>query len=176
MEIDIRQATLDVLAAWWDDQIAKNPTDYSVKAYKGIFVTRNQSGNYKTFYAFDGGKIVGQATLILRPSGLSGDKKFHGNGNAEINKLEVEPQYQGNGIAGKLIRRLENWSRANGVHTLTIGVEQSETRNREIYKHWGYTDFVGETVEAYEPAAKDGKSETIVVLWYAKSIGILDEN
>jgi len=122
--IEIRKATIMEIEKWWD---INNPND---DYYKNIFVIENQNGKRKTFYAWVGNKNIGQATLIL-------------NGKcAEINKLEVVPEYRGRGISSQIIKHLESYARQNKIKTLTIGVEPKEVRNMQIYFGWGYTTFV----------------------------------
>ena len=54
---------------------------------------------------------------------------------------------------------MEQYAAARGFTRLTIGVDANEARTRAIYRHWGYTEFLGEAVE-------DGDT----VLYYAKTL------
>ena len=166
MNITIRLATVDEITAWWDSEIAKNPADNSNHEYKAQFLKHHADGTRRIFYGWDGGTFIGQASLLTRGD----DPDIRGNGKAEINKLDLAPEYRGKGIASKFKDHLEEYARKHGLHTLTIGVEPHETRYREIYKKWGYDNFIKERTETYKPKTKGGKGETITVLYYSKEI------
>ena len=78
---------------------------------------------------------------------------------ANINTLIIYKAYEGQGHISALIKEMEQYAAARGFTRLTIGVDANEARTRAIYRHWGYTEFLGEAVE-------DGDT----VLYYAKTL------
>jgi len=135
MNIKVKQATIDDLGKWWDNEIRSNPHDTGLEWYKNLFINDNASGDRITFFAWDSDKIIGQVTLIIRYDGKEvGDT---------VNKLEVEPEYRGKKVSSLLIKHIEQYAKSKGINSLTIGVEPKEVRNLQIYFHWGFTNFVG---------------------------------
>ena len=57
------------------------------------------------------------------------------------------------------MKAMEAHARNLGYTTLTIGVEESEIRNRAIYRHWGYVNHI-------MTETQDGEQ----VLYFAKEL------
>ena len=75
--MNVRIATIEELASWWDEEIAENLDDNSLQAYKQIFIEGNKNAARKTFFAFDNGKYIGQCTLLFK----NNDTVMTGNGS-----------------------------------------------------------------------------------------------
>ena len=56
----------------------------------------------------------------------------------------------------------EEFARSIGIKELSIGVEENEKRNRAIYEHFGFTEFMFSEVDHDEGDA--------IVLYYKKTI------
>lgn len=164
--ITVREATIEQVENWWDKQILENADDNSYKVWKESFVSENKSGKRKTFYAWDGNKIVGQGTLVFEGN----DRNLTGNGRAEIIKLEVAEDYRNRKISSLIYNYIQDYARQKSLHTLTIGVEPCEVRNMQIYFHWGFTNFIQCITETYPPQKEGGIGESITVLCYSKQI------
>jgi len=168
MNIEIRPATIKEIKEWWIEERAKNPTDYSHDVWEKWAIEGDESGRLQAFYAWDGEKIIGRATLIFQDDGDQAE--WVGDGKAEIYDLDVNIEYRGKGISSSLVDAATTFAKQRDIHTLTIGVEPHETRNLQIYSRWGFTDFLGHGKETYPPRVKDGVGETINFLVYAKKI------
>ncbi|MDE5562010.1 MAG: GNAT family N-acetyltransferase [Clostridiales bacterium] len=164
--MEVRLATISELQDWWDLKIAENPEDNSWIVWKNRFVENNINGQYATFFAFENGQYVGQCTLIFKNE----DADLTGNGKAEINKLEINKEYRGQGKSTAIFNVVKHYAKERNVQTLTIGVEPCEIRNMQIYFHWGFTEYLKCTTETYPPKNNSVFGETITVLWYAQII------
>ena len=166
-KIQVREASIEELEAWWDKKIDAQPENIAYKEWKNNFVEGNKQGNRKTFFAFDeNNSYIGQGTLSI----VSEDDDLTNNGKAEIIKFEVNRDMRGNGICSKIYKKIVEYAKSIGIKTLTIGVEPRETRNIQIYFHWGFLDFIKLTSETYPPRGPGLEPETVYVLYYKKEI------
>ncbi len=164
--MEVRIATIEELAFWWDEEIAENPDDNSLQTYKKIFIEGNKNGTRKTFFAFDNSKYIGQCTLLLK----NNNKVMTGNGKAEILKLELISEERGKGKSTKIYETVKTYAKENGIKTLTIGVEPCEIKNMQIYFHWGFDKFLQCITETCESQDGITPGETITVLCYSQNI------
>ena len=140
-----RKATGEDLERLWDYQIAQNPGDDRYLRWKAQFIADNRSGAAATFAVIIDGEPIGEGTLLFSPecrairgrTALADDKT-----TANINALRIRKEYEGRGHISNLVRLMENTAREMGFSRITIGVEETELRNRAIYAHWGYVNLV----------------------------------
>lgn len=164
--IEVRIASVSEIENWWDRKIEDEPLNNAYKIWKDCFVSENEDGKRKTFFAFDNGKYVGQGTLLLHGE----DKDLTAYDRAEIIKLEIEKEYRNKGIATLIYNKIEEYAKNSGIRYLTIGVEPCEIRNMQIYFHWGFTSFIKVITETYPPETQGEEGETITVICYRKAI------
>ena len=150
-----RIATPNDLEIIWNKDIKRHPNDDRWKAWKPKYIGYNTDGLATTFVAVLNEEPVGQITLIMSPTCtpvINQPVLCDGKTTFNFNAFRIDKKYEGQGHISKLVKMAENYAKEKGATTLTIGVEINETRNREIYSHWGFTtkifeEFVdGETV------------------------------
>ena len=152
-----RKATLEDLEILWNREIAENPGDPRYLRWKERFISCNRTGRAATFLVLSGERAVGQVTLDRYADGYSGNRIPLADGihTAYVNSLRIDPEFEGQGHVSGLMRIMEDWAREQGFSRLTIGVEADAQRNRAIYHHWGYKQFImaeedgGELVHFY---------------------------
>ena len=157
-----RAATDDDLERIWDRDIAENPGDERYLRWKKQFIDDNRSGAARTFVVLADGEPVGQGTLLFSPACRAIRDRLELADNrttANINALRIEEAHEGQGHISKLVRLMERHASERGYTRLTIGVDEGEARNQAIYRHWGYTTLVLDTLESGER-----------VFYYAKDI------
>jgi len=157
-----RIATPEDLERIWAKDIARNPGDGNWLRWRREYIGYNRDGKAVTFVILCDGEPVGQGTLLFAPecSAIRGRKKLaDGKYITNVNALRIEKEHEGQGHISRLVRMMEQYAKAHGCSTVTIGVEAAETRNLAIYLHWNYTDFVMADVE-----------DDTLVLYYAKEI------
>lgn len=162
MTFTYRLATPQDLERIWNKNIAQNPKDARWVHWKEEYIRYNKTGMAQTYVVVCEEEPVGECTLILSPEcnavrGLS--ELADGKTIANINALRITKEYEGKGHSSKLMACVEEAAKAQGINTLTIGVEAKETRNLGIYLHWGYDSFVMSETEDDE-----------LVLYYSKEI------
>lgn len=164
MIIEYRKATPEDLEQIWDMNIADNLGNDRWRMWKRTYISYNQSGDAYTFVIVYDGIPVGEGTLIFSPEcgAVSGRTALADNKTtANINALRIRKEHEGKGYISALVHMMESYAAEHGYTFLTIGVEARETRNLEIYLHWGYDEFV--TTE---------NQEGQLVLYYRKKLEV----
>ncbi len=159
---EYRKATEKVLCRLWNRNIRMHPFDRRYRAWKQDFLRMNRDGTGATFAILYNEAPVGEGTLLFSPqcTAIRGREWLaDGVRTANINALRIRKAYEGQGHVSALMKEMERYAAEQGVVRLTIGVAAPEARTRAIYRHWGYTEFLRETVE-------DGDT----VLYYAKTL------
>ena len=131
----ITDAEFDLL---WDRNEAADPGEPMWPIWRQRFRERIDKGQAITFGVILDGEPVGEGTLELN-TGKS-PLLCDGKTNAYLSALRIREEFQGQGHISRLVRAMEDHARGLGFRTITIGVEEEETRNRAIYTHWGYVD------------------------------------
>jgi len=151
--ITYKESTPKLLTQSWDAEIAANTGDNRYIVWKKRFMRENANGVCKTFFVFDGKKIIGQATLVFdsKSEELNGRIELANNKDtANIAALRIDKKYEGKGIVSGLMKFVSGWARANGLNFLTIGVEPHQVRNMQIYFHWGFVEYITFAIEKYQ--------------------------
>ncbi len=74
------------------------------------------------------------------------------------------PAYQGQGYFSQLLRFMLADLRRRGYRRATLGVEPGEAKNKAMYAHFGFTEFIKAGTETYPDGSK------IAVEYYAKPL------
>ena len=162
MTAEYRRATRADLEALWARSIAENPGDPRYIRWRDQFIADNDSGAAATFAVVIDGVPVGEGTLLFSPDcrAIRGRTCLaDGKTTTNINALRIREEFEGQGHISRLVRLMEDHARQMEYRCITIGVEESEQRNRSIYSHWNYVNLVLEEFE-------DGGH----VLYYAKTL------
>ena len=130
-------AEFDIL---WDRNIRENPGEPMWPIWRQRFRQRIELGRAITFGILLDGEPVGEGTLELNTG--KDPRLCDGKTTAYPSALRIRKEYEGQGHVSRLVKAMEDHARNLGYATLTIGVEESEARNRAIYRHWGYVNHV----------------------------------
>jgi len=63
---------------------------------------------------------------------------FTGAPNCHISDLALAPEWDGQGIGGRLLAFAEDWARERGCRFVTLGVFPGNARARALYERHGY--------------------------------------
>ena len=141
----------------WDRNIAENPEEPMWPVWRQRFRDRIDLGQAITFCVVIDGDPVGEGTLELNTG--KDPRLCDGKTNAYLAALRIRKEFEGQSHISRLVHQMEDHARNLGFRRVTIGVEESEARNRAIYSHWGYVSPVMDIFE-------DGEH----VLYYAKEL------
>ena len=137
--------TAETLKQIWDKNIARHPGDMRWVNWRKEYTEHNTGGMALTFLVLKDEEPVGEGTLVFD----QGCKCTAGNSlladnstTVYLNALRMEKQYEGQGHISRLVKMMEDYARQKGYIYITIGVDDSNERNKAIYTHWGYTETI----------------------------------
>ena len=84
------------------------------------------------------------AMLDDRPAGLASgvpdDSRHAADGARELISMWTAPEARGHGVAGVLIRSVEDWARASGGSELRLAVAEGNEPALALYRRLGFTE------------------------------------
>ena len=159
--VTYRKATIDDLERVWAYNMAMNPDEPRMQRWKESYVKRNLECRAATYVVIIDGEPVGEVTLdyFAEAYGNPEIRKYLADGSKTgyLTALRIRKEYEGKGYVSQLMRFVEKEAADMGFTTLTIGVDACENRNRAMYLHWGYNNFILDEQDGDE-----------IVLFYAK--------
>ena len=108
------------------------------------------NGNFIIYYGFLDGKVICEATAIVKS--LKEDeftRELIGEKKAYLSAFRTNKEYEGQGYFSKLYKYMLNDLKNKGYEEVSLGVEPEEERNKAIYSHFGFNEFIKETHEVY---------------------------
>ena len=164
-------ATIEDINKKWDYEIKNHPNDLKWLKWKEVAISNVKKGNRICFYGFLNCQIIGEAIAVLKKedSGIEAKELIRPNG-AYLEAFRINKEYQGKGYFSQIYKFMEKYLKAHGITILVLGVEPDETRNLQIYNHYGFTNFLFSKIEKYPPKIQGGEEEEILVNYYSKNI------
>ncbi len=158
-------ATVGEMNTKWDYEISKATNDKD----NWIIWKKQNIKNFKDkkiipYYGILDDQIICEATAALTSDIVQNSDKLVANTTAYLTAFRTNKEYQGRGYFSKLYEFMENDLKGRGYLLLTLGVEPEETRNYQIYRHYGFNEFIKSDFETYP----DGKK--ISVNYYGKRL------
>ena len=149
----------------WDYEISHSGEDRgNWIIWKKENISRFISGDIIPYYGILNGTIICEATAIVNHRAAQKREGLVGDTTAYLSAFRTIPEYQGRGYFSALFKYMENDLKKKGYTKLTLGVEPCEATNRQIYAHFGFTEYVKSATETYP----DGT--VIDVDYFAKNI------
>ena len=160
-----RIASRDEMERKWADEIARHPQEEALwSIWRREALQNAADGSAIPYYGFLRDEIICEATAIVNPERAQNSEGLIDAHTAYLYAFRTLPEYRGRGFFSALLRFLLADLRARGYTAATLGVEPTEQQNRQIYRHFGFTDLLKSTREAYP----DGT--LIDVLYYRKPL------
>lgn len=142
--------TIEEMNAKWDYEIAHSGEDRgNWVIWKKENIARFKRGDIIPYYGILGGEIICEATAIVAPSAVQNNEGLVGDSTAYLSAFRTISEYQGEGYFSALFRYMVNDLKARGFTRLTLGVEPGEVTNRQIYAHFGFTEYIKSATETY---------------------------
>jgi GNAT superfamily N-acetyltransferase len=160
-----RIATLEDMDRKWEYEIARHAEDPGnwIVWKKGALENRRE-GRTLPYYGILNGEIICEATAFIKPDPDEDSEGLIDETTAYLCAFRTNPPYRGKGYFSKLFVYMIEDLRARGYERVTVGVEPEEVVNKQIYAHYGFTEFVKTDTETYP----DGT--VIDVEYYAKEL------
>ena len=120
----------------------------------GLFGKNKNIKNYKNgkiipYYGILDTQIICEATAIISSDIVQNSNKLVDDTTAYLTAFRTNKEYEGKGYFSKLYKFMEEDLKNKGYTVLTLGVEPEETRNKEIYKHYGFIEHIKNDKEIY---------------------------
>ena len=154
--------SLDEVIAIHNENLLKSKDKDNWTYWKDQAIKNVQEGKVIYYYGILNNEIICEAASAL-------DKSAIQNGDDLVNKIRAylfafrtKKEYQNKGYFSKLFKFMLNDLKTRGYLEFTLGVEEQELRNRAIYNHYGFNEFIKKDYE-YEPNGNKYK-----VLYYLK--------
>lgn len=146
--------TIEEMNAKWDYEISHSGDDMgNWVIWKKENIARFKRGDIIPYYGILGGEIICEATAHVLPDTVQNSEGLVGNSVAYLSAFRTIPEYQGKGYFSELFRHMVNDLKARGFTRLTLGVEPGEVTNRQIYAHYGFTEYIKSATETYPDGA-----------------------
>ena len=128
----------------WDYEISIHAEKENWIAWKAEAIEGCRSGRSIPYYGILDGTVICEATAILKP-----DLKQVPEQMAELCAFRTNSAYRGQGYFSKLKDFMLKDLKQKGYAKAVVGVEPEETMNREMYHHWGFTEYLCSDTETY---------------------------
>ena len=159
-------ASLEEMNTKWDYEIAHAEDDKNNWIiWKQSSIENMLQGKALPYYGILDGQIISEATAILDSSIAQNSDGLVDEKTAYLSAFRTIPEYQGQGYFSKLFKFMLEDLMSRGYEKVTLGVEPEETDYKEIYFHYGFTEYIKSGVECYPDGA------TIDVEYYGKILG-----
>lgn len=157
--------SLEEMNKKWDYEIENRKNDRSNWIiWKKMAIENFIQGKSIPYYGILNGTIICEATACVVPEIVQNSELLVGNNIAYLSSFRTISKYQGKGYFSKLFKFMLNDLKEKGYRKVTLGVEPSEEKNKKIYNHYGFTEYIKSGAETYP----DGT--VIEILYYGKNI------
>ena len=150
----------------WEYEISHHEKD------KGNWIVwkKQSMENYRKgytlpYYGILEGNIICEATAILHPKAVQNSTGLVDSHTVYLSAFRTVSRFQGKGYFSRLFHFMIDDLRQKGFTKATIGVEPAEEKNKEIYAHYGFTEYIKSGKEYYPDKT------AIDVEYYGKTIG-----
>lgn len=116
------------------------------------------------------GRNIGEAFAALTPDACSNSDRLVGPHTAYLFAFRVDEGLREHGYFTRLFEFMLDDLRSLGITRVTVGVEPRELRNKQIYRHYGFTQFVKTSFEEDPPNAPGEMPYRYLVEYYAKDL------
>lgn len=123
-----------------------------------------QKGYNIPYYGLLGQTILCEATANLAPAIVQNSQGLVGEHTAYLSAFRTIAPYRGKGYFSKLMQFMLNDLKQRGITRVTLGVSPTSEKNKQIYRHFGFTEYIKSAAESNP----DGTAE--MVEYYGRQI------
>ncbi len=120
--------------------------------------------NFIIYYGFLNDEIICEATAIVGSETDESAKDLISDKMVYLSAFRTNKEYEGQGYFSRLFNYMINDLKEKGYEEASIGVEPTELKNKAIYDHYGFNEFIKETHEVYP------NGEEVTVDYYKKKL------
>lgn len=142
-------ANEDEMNKKWDYEIEHATDKSNWIIWKEKAIKCMKYGAQIPYYGILDGEIICEATASLSPDIVQNGKDLVNDNTAYLTAFRTIDEYQGKGYFSKVFKFMINDLKTRGYEYVTVGVEPEELKNKAIYKHYGFNEFVKKSIETY---------------------------
>jgi len=119
-------------------------------------------------------EIICEATAYIKDEAFAGDientEELISNNRVYLSGFRTNKEYENKGYFSKLFKYMERDLKEKGYTEMSLGVGIDEIRNKEIYSHLGFKNYIKTTTEYLPAKDKNSKPTEEIVEFYYKKI------
>ncbi len=142
-------ASLEEMNRKWDYEISRHPGEKNWRVWKDEAIRNFRAGRSVPYYGILDGTVICEATAVLSSGVAQGNGEAKWESSVELCAFRTIKAYRGKGYFSKLMDFMLKDLKQKGYAKVIVGVEPDEILNREIYRHWGFTQPVRTGTETY---------------------------
>lgn len=157
-------ASLDEMNEKWDYEINHAEDKSNWITWKEKAIKCMEYGAQIPYYGILDGKVICEATASFTPDIVQNGDGLVDDDTAYLTAFRTISEYQGKGYFSKVYHFMIDDLKKRGYKRVTLGVEPTELKNKEIYFHYGFTNHIKDAYEVYPDGTK------VLVEYYSKEI------
>ncbi len=160
-----KRASLCEMERKWNSEIERNKEDReNWIVWKQRNLERFKKGQIIVWYGILDGIIICEATAAVHPDAVQNACQLVDQKTAYLSAFRTLPEYQNRGHFSKLFSFMIDDLQNSGFQNASIGVEADDLNNKEIYSHFGFTEFIKSAEEIWPDGTR------IQVDYYRKNL------
>lgn len=142
--------SLEEMNTKWDYEIANDPANQgNWVVWKKGHIEMFEKGEIIPYYGILDGKIICEATAMTEPKRVQNSDGLVSDDTVYLSAFRTVKEYRGKGYFSVLLKYMLNDLKERGYIKATLGVEPSEEKNKSMYKHFGFTEYIKSSKEKY---------------------------
>ena len=142
-------ASLQEMEEKWDYEIKLHPGQENWIIWKAEAIKNYQTGRSIPYYGILDGTIICEATAVIDPGEVQNSAGMMDKKTAYLCAFRTVKEYQGKGYFSDLLRFMLDDLKQKGFAKAVLGVEPDDKKNKAMYRHWGFTEFIKSATERY---------------------------
>lgn len=143
-------ASIGEMNTKWDYEIAHSGKDRG----NWIIWKKQNIGNRKRgyiipYYGILDGRIICEATAMINPKVVQNSVGLVDGNTVYLSAFRTIDGFRGKGYFSKLFRFMIDDLRQKGYTKATLGVEADDKKNKAIYAHYGFSEYIKFDKEYY---------------------------
>lgn len=110
---------------------------------------RYERGYIIPYYGILDGNMICEATAMVHPAVVQNSPGLVNSRTVYLSAFRTAERFQGKGYFSKLFYFMVEDLRRRGFTKATLGVEVSDEKNKGIYRHYGFDEYIKSGQERY---------------------------
>ena len=142
-------ASLEEMDRKWAYEIRQHPKNENWIIWKQEAIRNAQAGKSIPYYGVLDGTVICEATAVICPDAVQNSAGMMDEHTVYLCAFRTVKPFRGNGYFSKLLRFLLNDLKQKGFTNAVLGVEPKDEANKEMYRHWGFTEHIQSGTERF---------------------------